>query len=352
MPFSDEHYRRITDHLAQLYGQTLYQHDGQSHPLIVFPPAPEQAADVDSVLGPLHEGAAAGDESFAFYDRDFLRSLQNSGRNLYNAPTYILHDLQAAPLRISARVGHYYDMVATCIALENELWAAAAGDLLHLPNRGRLHAEVPPQDVLHSGRGRSAALGIATLIVFKHGAEYRAMLARRSRQAATDPLAYHTLPAMIFQPMGPQPAQEWSVSHQIYRELLEELFGMPEPARPQRADYFYQHPALLELRAMLADGRAGLYLTGITLNLLTTRAEICTLLLIHDPDWYGRSSSPAAAHPLRLEAETADGQAAFIPLKGGPQALPEPDLHLHMPPQGYAALMLGLEAARRYTNSP
>jgi hypothetical protein len=52
-------------------------------------------------------------------------------------------------------------------------------------------------------------------------------------------------------------------------------------------------PEIVRLNTLISSGGAGLYYTGISVNLLTLRPEICTLLLIHDPHWIGRETEAA-----------------------------------------------------------
>lgn len=48
-----------------------------------------------------------------------------------------------------------------------------------------------------------------------------------------------------------------------------------------------------EIQRLRAESSATLYYTGVSLNLLTLRPEICLLLLIEDPDWLDREHRTA-----------------------------------------------------------
>ncbi len=338
-------YGRVVDYLSQTYA--LYERAGVRYPLVIFRPDASQRHDVDSVLGdlwPVYE------DGFAFRDDHHLRALQQSGRRLENRPTFSFRRLETGPLRIHAHLGTYFDMMATCDALERELKDYfVANPALHsgnrLERRFRLHQAISPRQALTDGKGRSAAIGVATLTVFNHAGTYKAIFARRSSRAGTEPGYYHVLPALVFQPMHPSHAAEWRVSHHLYREYLEELFGMEEIDAPPSHHYFHDHPAFRQLQSMLDDGRAGLYLTGVSMNLLTLRPEICTLLLIKDPSWYERAAFQAAW-------ETEQRSITFAPIAGDEAllaALPpdvQPALYASMTAAGSAALWLGVEHAR------
>ncbi len=336
-------YKRMTDYLAKFYDAAFYQRAGVRYPVLVYPPAPEQVHDVDSLLGTL---SAATPDHFVIYDHAYLHTLQNSARHLYNGITYTLDYLELYPLRLHAAHGRYFDTLATCFALEHELRAAAQANTMRLPLRTQYHRVVSPTRSLWHGRGRSATIGVACVTAFKSARGYEALLARRSAHSATDPRFFHVLPAFVFQPISTSPtAYDWCVSHHIYREWLEELFSVDE-AQLHAPEAVYAHPAMQDLQAMLACGAAELRLTGVTLNTLTLRAEISVLLLIHDATWWARCYDPASPYRMNAHAETLDGRIVRVPLGSDADvvgALPA-DFHTIMPPQAAVALWLARDA--------
>ncbi len=350
-------YTRISAYLHDTYsagGMPLFRRGAVTYPVVVFPPQPQQINDVDSLLALPAPQQPAGEDWFARRDAAYLRQLQAEGRRLYDGRVFALARLHPTPLRIEGTLGSYYDMLMTCAALDHELRSAFS---LHgtqpanLPLRDALHAHTPPADLLTSGRGRMASLGIATVVIFNDGQTYRALIAERAANTALGAALYHVLPAFMFEPSSAALDQEWSITRHIYREYLEELFGLADlhGAHAETPDYFMQHPALLALRAMLADGRAALYCNGVAINLMTTRPEICTTLLIHDPDWYARATSGTDdGHALQLAWETARQQVLIAPIASDDAllaALP-PDAHLRFVPQGAVALWLAVDRAR------
>jgi hypothetical protein len=332
-------YDRAVTYLAKLYSLPLYEQQGRRHPVVVYPPDPDQTDDVDSVLGRLHEKAGP----LAIYDYGHLHNLQNSGRTLYNGDTYALHSLETHPLRVHGQPGRYFDMLATCGALDRELALAAASKLIRLPLRHQLHRTLPVAQAGWRGVGRSAALGGACLIVFNRRGQYHALLAQRSTRHALDVNQFHVMPAFVFQPVHGQWEAEWRFSDHVLREYAEELYGAAEDASSA------EHPARQHLEAMLQVGAARLLLTGVAYNLLTLRAEICVLLLIHDPDWWEASTSADSPLAFNAHSETQDGRLTIVPIDTDEQiikGLPQP-LYLAMPPQAYAALWLGVACARQ-----
>lgn len=333
--------------IASLYDDSLFTRGGQRCPVRVFLPQPQQVDDPDSLLGPapsLEEPA----REFAQYNHAYLQSLQNSGRRVFNGVTFAFQRLRPAPLRLEAFLGRYFDMLATCAALDDEMQAAARRRGTRLPGRTQYHRQHPAEEAALNGTGRSAAIGGAALIVCPVDGEYRAILARRSSDTALDAGRYHLLPAFIFQParMNYDPL-EWSVRYHVLRELAEELFGAPEPGPETHPSAVLAHPGLQGWAAMEARGLASLHLTGIAFNYLTLRPEICALLLVRDAEWWPRLHDPQSAARIDVQAET-DGKLTLVPIHSDQAlraALP-PDLHLHMPPQAFAALWLGVDLAR------
>ena len=222
----------------------------------VYSPADWQIHDVDSLLDATPPTAEARD--FAVYDYSTLHDLQNSKPWLHNGLTFTLKSIREKPLKLRGALGRYYDMLATCAALERELRDAVAQGWMRAPSRATYHRHVQPPEALRRGIQRSAAIGIGTLTVFNDAGCYKALLARRSAATALDSGFFHVLPAMMFGPTtaGFHDAREWSVRHQVLREVLEELFNMPEQHSPARWDFFYDHPALRYLLRLL-DSRRG-----------------------------------------------------------------------------------------------
>ena len=349
MPLDNLAYEKLTGYLRRLYQCQPFARLGLDHPVTVYYPSEAQVYDVDSLLDPWLPAAESRD--FAVYDYSYLHDLQNSKRGLYNGATFTMRQIREKPLQLRGQIGRYYDMLATCAALERESRAAAEAGLMRAPSRTAYHWQVPPDVALLRGEGRSAAIGIGTLTVFNDGDVYRAILAKRSESTAFDSNMYHVLPAMMFEPTTADFAdrREWSVKHQILREVLEELFGLPEESEPQRWDYFYDHPALRFLLGLIETGKAQLCATGIILNLLTLRPEISTLLLIHDPRWYARITAKDSDMPFQTADETLGGSVVMAPISSDEDFLAHfpPDLHLSMPAQATATMWLGIERARR-----
>ena len=354
MPLDSRAYKNMTDYLRYLYQCEPFARHGIEHPVTVYYPAATQIRDVDSVLDA--RLPTAEERDFAAYDYSYLHDLQNSKRGLHNGRTFTLKHIRENPLKLRGAVGRYYDMLATCAALEHELRDAAAEGWMRVPTRTTYHRQVEPQQALRRGLKRSAAIGIGTLTVFNDKGVYKAILARRSQKTALDSGLFHVLPAMMFQQTTADFAhpQEWSIKHQVWREVLEEMFNMPEQTAPERWDFFYEHPALLYLQDLIDSGKAQLYLTGIILNLLTLRPEVGTLLLIHDPTWYARITDKGSDIPFMTAHETLRGSVVAAPMMTDAEFLAHfpTELHLRMPAQATATMWLGIDLARQEIEKP
>ncbi len=349
MPLNTRDYQNMTDYLRHLYQVEPFTRAGINHPVTVAYPSEPQIHDIDSLLDPTPPSPESRD--FAVYDYSYLHDLQNSKPGWRNRETFTLKAIRRKPLRLRGAIGSYYDMLATCAALERELRDAVAEGTMRAPSRVRYHRRISPKAALTHGLGRSATIGIGALTVFNDGERYRAILARRSAATAIDSGKFEVLPAMIFQPTTENFAdpREWSAKHQILREVLEELFDFPEQTQPSRWDFFYHHPALVYLQDLLETGRAQLCATGIVFNLLTLRPEIGALLLIHDPAWFRRITAPDSDTPFATADETLGGSVVLAPIDADEDFLAcfPPELHLMMPAQATATLWLGIDLARR-----
>ncbi len=350
MPLDFYDYKNLTDYLQHLYQCKPYTRNGIEHPVTVYYPSEAQIRDVDSILDPYPP--VQEDTNFAFYDYSYLHTLQNSKPSLFNGRTFTLNFIRPNPLRMRGALGHYYDMLATCASLENELRDALEQGWMRAPSRAQYHRHVEPQEAILRGIGRSSAIGIGTLTVFNDNGTYKTILARRSDKTAFDSGMYHVLPAMMFQPTTPDfrhPEHEWSIKHQIMREVLEEMFDMPEQLDPDQWDFFYQHPAMVYLQDLMATGKAQLYVTGLILNMLTLRPEVSTLLLIRDPEWYARITAKDSDMPFKTADETLSDSvvvASMMTDSDFMEHFPD-DLYRRMPPQATATLWLGIDLARQ-----
>ena len=121
-------------------------------------------------------------------------------------------------------------------------------------------------------------------------------LSPRSCTVATQRRRYHVVPSGMFQPFIPSESadllqSQFSVFATVVREFVEELYGVEElETGDGRVDpqAIYRRREARLLSDMLEHGSAALLYTGVGVNLLALRHEICTVLVIDDPGWYER----------------------------------------------------------------
>lgn len=212
--------------------------------------------------------------------------------------------------------------------------------------------------------GRSAALSIATAVVFLHGGSYKALVRERSKNVAVYGGLLHVAPSGMFQPVFRCYEKEYSIRHNFLREYLEELMGRADldlPKGEYAFDFFYDDPNLRHLRDLEAAGEAALVVTGLAVDLFNLRPEICTLLLIRDSHWFENQSRGAKVGGHQLTAMKAnwefkghrdehtiqqEQQLGYIEL-GLNLEIPEEYQRPYLfAPPGLAALELGLKYLR------
>ena len=99
------------------------------------------------------------------------------------------------------------------------------------------------------------------------------------------------------------------------REFVEELYGVHElETGDGRVDpnAIYRRREAQLLDGMLKAGDAALLYSGVAVNLLALRHEICTVL-VEDPRWYERESGE-----LRIcESSFSNASRSMLPINAG-----------------------------------
>jgi hypothetical protein len=290
-------------------------------------------ADPDALVGELVPAPGR----HPVLERRVVEAVRRNGSRIWDGHTFSLAGLTMAGAEVAgvdAYIGSYYDMVSSADYLEYELLAAIhrAGGPIGLSNLPAREAALTgfetPRACLAAGGGVDAVLAVSTLVVYAREGGWWMLCDVRSGSVAEYGNLYHVAPSFIFQPVtsltSHNLAIEWSVSHNLWREYLEELFGVPEVEQAPgalAADYFYGHPNLVYLRELLAGGAARLRGTGLAFNLLNHRPEICTLLLIADEDWFLRQKDVFTARRHGLEYLRLNDEFRLGGAGGGPSEL-------------------------------
>ncbi|WP_146146191.1 hypothetical protein [Geodermatophilus tzadiensis] len=226
-------------------------------------------------------------------------------------------------LTIDCRVDRYLQVFDTCDALSYEFLTAASSReekrrfsrmQKKLILRGNLHSQV--SDPVVDGSLRAAGLAVSVLIAYRDGPDTYLLLKRRSEKnkAPLHGSMAHVIPSFMLQAEADDDEVEFSVTHGMYREYLEELFNVGDERPQMDPRSFYGHAHLRYLRQLLDEGQARFCLTGVAVNLLNLRPEICTLLLIDSEEWWNRHSGRLKEkHRFELNDEFARDSAEAEP---------------------------------------
>jgi hypothetical protein len=350
---------------------------GSIFPCAIFRPTKNQIHDPDLVLDPeLRNVEEKLEPHLAVAGQTYLELLQRTPASPWDGTTYRMTRIEATnQLKISCALGGFFDALKTSEMLEFEILKEAAGQggtlnsatftSFHRRLGLRAFVERASEDAVVNGTGRSCAVGIETLLVFKgNKGAYYALLAERS----ADKVSLHTdlvdvVPSFMFQPVVDWYEEEYSVTHNIFREYLEEVFNIEDVKHPRGHpfhNYFYDNPNLVYLQDLLRSDKAELLLTGVAMNLLNLRPDICTLLLIKEPEWYQNHSVGRRVQGLNLDkAELVDEYKSIDEIhasgKKGNRIMRLPSDFIlkensvqpnDFAPPGAAALYLGLQAAK------
>lgn len=310
----------VYETLKELYPQySLLRFNGRQTPVTVFPANESEWPNIETACTtPLvSTDVPAPDEYGETFDpagvqRFYqLRALEKGDpKHYWNGATYVMQQLKTSGpgCKLHCKMGRYFQAAATCDALEQELIEAlsqrpgSALTLEALPRRRWLHDRLSGEDPVLLGAYRSAAIAISTLIVFFHGELNRHcfLIHERSTRIQAHPYRFHVIPSFMFQPTvrPDEPHLEYSVRHNILREFLEEVYNVPDVRKEHgeaNPKWFYEERPVKRLLRMLNSSdptsRADLYYTGLAVNLMNLRTEICTLLLIRDSKWFQEESA-------------------------------------------------------------
>ena len=235
--------------------------------------------------------------------RRLMMDLSIAEKNPYggkDGPKFALTTLEIGEtIRLRCHKSRYYKVLSTSEYLKLEAlqaWAEKRQDMEGPIASGRAIEYLPYRKELHDsvgnpilfGRRRGAGLATSTLICYRmEDGGYRCILFKRSEEGLSEAEGwFHVVPAAQFEPdevetnIGPS----YSIKDNILREYAEELFRWQPPNRlVPRPHRFSKYVEALE--TMFSRREASLHVTGISLELATLRADICTLLLISTPEW-------------------------------------------------------------------
>ena len=280
-------------------------------PVVAFPIENNQSDDPNSVLGSLdQEKRIPIDPQLKAAGNEYLNHLEylkkSEGRPLVNLPTFCYDRFaQDGQMKIDCSMGNYFDNLKSCFVLEWELttqlgmWETPSEGydrfVRQLILRNRVTNLASDRDPVLDPVGRRPAIGVQTMTLFNQGDHYAVLFGERSSKGVIAEEDYLALiPQGVFQPTANDPDHEFSVIHNVLREYYEELFAKGKevegPPSAMSYDYFYKKSDVKYLRGLIEAGSARIYLTGVAMNMLNLRLDICTMLVIDTDEWYEKHS--------------------------------------------------------------
>jgi len=363
--FIEFYYREFSAHLLNPLGR--------SFPILVYPAPLDQRYDLESAIqGGLDLNSNEElDNVLEQAGQNFLNTLLTSETPPWNDPTYRLVELNVVEgLIAKCAMGTYFNSLTTCDILDFELLTKFNDWDPNPPQFEAFAQELKLRNHLHSlessiliPQGRSAAISISTVVIFRVDNDFKTIIRERSRHVAKSPNLLHVTPSFMFQPVMRFWEEEFSVKHNIYREYLEELFSgeyLEKPEFEYSLNFFYEDQNLKYLIQLVDEGKARFYFTGFSLNLMSLLPEICTLLIINDTEWFKNHSRGNEVNGLQLdilktnwEFKGIREQKGFLPEGTGllnlgsdveiPSQILVPEQFV---PFGAAALSLGVSVAQ------
>lgn len=260
---SQMNHEELTTSLRSRYPDApLLTLGGVAKPVAILPAPKGQRSDVESAIGAYEP---AGYERGTIGDRDrlseILRQIEAAGRTLFDGTIAAMRRMHTGDrLALDWSPGSYFDQLASC-----------EGDRVH-DGTG---------DPMRDGSGRCAGIGVSTVMRVMTEDGPRVWLGRVSDQKATGAGRLHVMPAAMLEPSKPNTV---SITDTVMREFAEELFGL----HGDGDRWWVDTEPVKELRVMLDADSASLEFTGIAINLVNLRPEVCTLLRIDTPMWRQR----------------------------------------------------------------
>ncbi len=321
------------------------------------------------------------------YDYRFYASSktlrQNGSNHLDNGVskcTFALKNLDSdTPPKMNLYVSDYFTGLDTSESLGWELMSQLVADsqggseadlfarvAKKLPQRRRIEiamgTDQNQQLQILQGVGRAATIGCAMLFVYRDAdRQYRCTLGTRSAEGvAAQPNSVHVAPAGMFQSectlqelLLPENKEEWQIDKRIFCELLEEVLDKSEEYEEPRIPYriMKKDPQLSVILEMLKTGKADFLVSGIAVDLLNLRPEICVVLILHEYSEIivDNIKSNREYHGKRLNQillSTLENPTSAVPSDSGffaPQ---------NMVASGAACLWKGFEQIKGYLRTP
>ena len=218
---------------------------------------------------------------------------------------------------IYVHLGTYQQNIYTSHILEYELFYAytrtrgAKIDVdqvwKYLPFRKQIHHNNSIPDILYSGINRYSLLGVQMFVMFydRHQKEYVTLLLKRAQGVAAKPGYYQFIPSGGFEVYEKELnfnvaiiKEHFSLRKVIFREYLEEVFGLDEfkcgnlLKNTETTYKILNHPEIINLLDLIESQKASLELMGSAADLIGLRHELSFVLRVDDENFSNKVFSP------------------------------------------------------------
>jgi hypothetical protein len=317
----------------------------------------------------IRDGAIRNEQVIDIEKNDYLAKLRQVKDLSYNNPTFAISRMSRDDSNCSLQLHltDYLSTIGTHDAIEHELLLAAS----NVAPDGEIHAEELPLrlaffDKSEEEKRRHAGLAISTVIATRTmDGDYLMHVRRRSQKTAVHSGLLHVLPAGMFQ-ADIAPELERDIEFAVVREYGEELFGNEFDSNRDNPHYIrHEWKEVSSIDRLIENGDADLIHTGILLNRLNLRPEICCVLMIHQPGWFElqpvavnweyvkrkdieRAKVDDTRPPLTTFSLTRFEQQFFESTGGETPA----ELVANWVPPGLGALVLAARVGRKFMKGP
>jgi hypothetical protein len=257
------------------------------------------------------------------YEDNKLRHPIGYEKSFFNGPLFTIQDLDVSKPEISGSLSTYFSTLVHTDVIEFELLDALSkldedarppfNIERHLPKRTQFLKRSPAEQKRH------ATIGISVLLALKEKEKhtYSVLLRHRSDNVALFPGLFNVIPSCVFQPESYYHIKkEWDLEYCIIKEYCEELFSMERNGTDHPSKLYDWVPAK-NLRSALDDKTCKILYSGVILNLLNMRPQVCCVLLI-DAAWFKKQEKDPD-FPLRISWEYAtttddlkEGKSAWV----------------------------------------
>jgi len=286
----------VIEFFEKRYKTSAFIFNGVKLPVSVIWSNTKTLIDPDTVLGTLDSSSPLTFAKTKY--RNFIKKIEERPDSpiKHESINYRFNKIivDSGTPKINGALGKYYDNILTQYGMEWEInkiinnsnskenFFKALTKSGALPLREKLESK--NLDPLYDGSYRSASLTISTLCVYKRESGYYCLVKKRSDKVAVLPNMFHVIPAAMFEPAFKDYKYEWSIKFNIFREILEELYNIPEVITSSAAnpEHLYSIEPMPFILKLLNEKKAELSITGLTVDLLALRTEINTIFFVNE----------------------------------------------------------------------